>query len=639
MMRIKLRHCSLFAGSFLLAACGDDSPATQDTDASSSSGSADSSGGPTDPTIDPDSSSSGNPTTSPETTVDSSGSESSSSSGGGTCLIPTTILADPSFEAGADASEWGEASSAFGTPLCDAGCGGPDAQDGSWYVWLGGSGGGDIGGVSQEVTIGEADSLELSFYFQYGLEGNGSDVFQLQIDGDVLWEVTNADVADFAEWTQVTIDVSAYADGGDHDIDFTGIASGNANLFLDNIQLETCGAGAAITESDTVDPAMTGGDTDATTDTGGMLTCEDIGNTVPVAQDGNNGGAGDDIVPSCLIGNGDGAGEDVGYTWTAPADGTYRFDTLGSPLDTVIVILDTCDSGGTELACNDDVSGDVFQSVVTLPMTAGQTVAVVVDGWNAAAVDDFTLNINQLSCDPPIDLGNNEPVNQDGDNTGAGDDVAASCGGIGGEDVVYTWQAPDAGIYSISASSLVLAPVVSAYSGTCGDPGSELGCATDNNLAAFNVVVAADQQISIVVDGVTADDIGAYELAITQTGMLSGDCCAADDSAGCEDATISQCTCAFDASDLGPDVPLAPADCCSGPWTAACASIAASQCGADACTLTDGGSCCVGDSGAPGCDVPEVQDCVCDFDAFCCDDNWDAVCVAKGQLFCSAQCA
>jgi hypothetical protein len=638
MMRIKLRHCSLFAGSLLLAACGDDSSATPDTDASSSSD-ATTSGGPTDPTVDPDSSSSGNPTTSPETTVDSSGSESSSSDDGGACIIPTTILADPSFEGGANASEWGEASSAFGTPLCDSGCGGPDAQDGSWYVWVGGSPGGDIGGVSQEVTIGKADSLELSFYFQYGVEGTGSDLFQLQIDGDVLWEVTNADIADYAAWTLVTIDVSAYADGGNHDIDFTGSASGNANLFLDNIQLETCGTGAAITESDSVDPAMTGGgETDTTTDTGGMLTCEDIGNTVPVAQDGNNDGSGNDIVPSCLTGNGDGAGEDVGYTWTAPADGTYRFDTLGSPLDTVLVLLDTCDSGGTELACNDDSAG-TFQSLVTLPMTAGQTIAIVVDGWDAASVDDFTLNIDLVSCDPPIDLGNNEPIDQDGDNTGAGDDVSASCGGTGGEDVVYTWQAPDAGIYSISASSLVLAPVVSAYSGTCGDPGAEIGCAADNNLAAFNVVVAQDQQISIVVDGATAEDVGTYALAITQTGVLSGDCCAADDSAGCEDATISQCTCGVDISGFAGPTPIDPADCCTGDWTAECAAVADAACDAGCDAGVDGGACCVGDSGVGGCDVPEVQDCVCAFDSYCCDTEWDAECVAKGQLFCSAQCA
>lgn len=637
MMRIKLRHLPLAAGSLFFAACADDA-VSQDTDASSSE-SSDSDPSDSDPTtIDPDSSSGGSSTDTPTTTSPETTADSSSSSGGGTCLIPSSIIADPSFESN-EASEWGVASSAFGTPLCDDACGGPPAQDGSWYVWLGGSPGGDVGGVSQEVTIGEADELTLSFYFFYGVAGSGTDVFQLQIDGDVLWEVTNADAADYADWTLVEIDVSAYADGGDHDIDFTGSASGNANLYLDNVLLETCGDGGSVTMSDTVDPAATSGETDSTTDTdtGGMLTCEDIGNTVPHTEDGDNTGSGDDIVGSCLIGGGDGAGEDVAFTWTAPADGIYRFDTDGSALDTVLILLDACDSGANELACNDDFGGEL-QSATTLAMTQDQTIAIVVDGWSSADLNTFSLHITEVGCDDPEDLGNNLPVEQDDDNTGAGDDIAATCGGAGGEDVVYTWTAPDDGIYSIYAVSLQMAPVISAYAGTCGSPGDELGCATGNGFAAFNTVVAADQEISIVVDGAGPGESGTYELNIEQAGVLAGDCCVADDSPGCEDAAVTQCTCAVDLAGLPEPYPVFPADCCSGEWTEACASLAATQCGANACALTPGGSCCDGDSGNAGCDVDTVQNCVCDFDAFCCDNEWDAVCVSKAQLFCFAEC-
>ena len=40
------------------------------------------------------------------------------------------------------------------------------------------------------------------------------------------------------------------------------------------------------------------------------------------------------------------------WEWTAPNDGTYYIDTVGSDFDTVLYILDGCE--GEELACNDD---------------------------------------------------------------------------------------------------------------------------------------------------------------------------------------------------------------------------------------------------------------------------------------------
>ncbi len=642
MMRIKLRHAPLFAGSLFLAACGDDTT-NLDTDVGSSGdeGPIETGGNPT--TLDPDSSGDGTSvaTTSTATITDP---DSSSDDGPG-CTIPVPILADPSFEGGPEGTEWGNASSAFGTPVCDAAtCGdAATAQDGDWFVWVGGSPTGDVGGVSQEVTIGESDALTLGFYFQYGAVGSGADVMQLQIDGDVLWEVGPADAADYADWTLVEVDVSTYADGDNHDIDFTAIATNNANLFLDNIQLVGC-AGGSVTASDTVDDVMSATDTDPTTDTdtgpGGMLMCTDIGGAVPVAEDGTNMGATNEVVGSCNVRPTDFGGPDVGYTWTAPATGLYRFDTVGSPLDTVLYLLDACDATATELACNDDIdlAANNFQSSLVYAATEGQVITIVVDGWDSASVDDFVLNINAIGCEDPTDLGNMAPVEQADDNTGAGDEVAASCGGSGGEDVIYTWTAPATGIYDIYALSLQMSPVVSAYSGTCGDPSAEIGCATGDGLAAFSAILSEDQQISIVVDGASANEAGTFELNIEQSGELSGDCCVADDSAGCEDAAVTQCTCDLDLTGVLVGGFPEPSDCCSGDWTAECASLAATQCGAEACTFTGGGSCCIGDSEEPGCDVEPVQDCVCAFDDFCCGMEWDDVCVAKAELFCFAEC-
>ena len=59
----------------------------------------------------------------------------------------------------------------------------------------------------------------------------------------------------------------------------------------------------------------------------------------------------------------------------------YTFSTAGSAYDTVLYVLDGC--GGTELACNDDrVFGDTASRIANLPLTIGQTVIVVVDGYS-----------------------------------------------------------------------------------------------------------------------------------------------------------------------------------------------------------------------------------------------------------------
>lgn len=87
------------------------------------------------------------------------------------------------------------------------------------------------------------------------------------------------------------------------------------------------------------------------------------------------------------------AGPDMVYSFTAPRDGDYTFDTRGSEFDTVLHVHDlTC--AGTELGCGDDIQAPVEKtSETTVPLVAGKTVAIVVDGYESSA-GAFTLNIN-----------------------------------------------------------------------------------------------------------------------------------------------------------------------------------------------------------------------------------------------------
>lgn len=96
-------------------------------------------------------------------------------------------------------------------------------------------------------------------------------------------------------------------------------------------------------------------------------------------------GAGADLTGSC----GGSEAPDRAFTWTAPSSGVWTFDTNGSDYDTLLYAVMSC--GGAELACDDD-DGDGLQSQITLTLTAGQTIVLVVDGYSDHA-GDFVLNV------------------------------------------------------------------------------------------------------------------------------------------------------------------------------------------------------------------------------------------------------
>jgi hypothetical protein len=86
------------------------------------------------------------------------------------------------------------------------------------------------------------------------------------------------------------------------------------------------------------------------------------------------------------------AGPDMVYAFTAPRAGDYTFDTRGSEFDTVLHVHElTC--AGDELGCGDDIQAPIEKtSETTVTLAAGQTVAIVVDGYDSRA-GAFTLNI------------------------------------------------------------------------------------------------------------------------------------------------------------------------------------------------------------------------------------------------------
>jgi hypothetical protein len=113
---------------------------------------------------------------------------------------------------------------------------------------------------------------------------------------------------------------------------------------------------------------------------------EDLGNATGAAvATGSTGGQGNDFTPGCVMSN----AADVAFVWTALIGGTYTFDTIGSSYDTVLYAREDC--VGATLACNDDTVET--QSEIVLDLAAGQSVMLVVDGWNNST-GNYVLNIN-----------------------------------------------------------------------------------------------------------------------------------------------------------------------------------------------------------------------------------------------------
>ena len=85
----------------------------------------------------------------------------------------------------------------------------------------------------------------------------------------------------------------------------------------------------------------------------------------------------DTLQPSCAVS----AASDYTWSFTAPADGDYTFDTDGSSYNTVLYALDGC--GGDEIACDNNAINQ--QSEITVTLEAGQTIIVVADGFDIAS--------------------------------------------------------------------------------------------------------------------------------------------------------------------------------------------------------------------------------------------------------------
>lgn len=156
------------------------------------------------------------------------------------------VVQDGSFEAGSPNPYWDEFSALFGTPLCDAGCGGPGGRTGDWYAWFGGAGSGsaESGSLTQTVTIPADSDATLDFYLLLAASVNGTGNFTVTIDSTVVFTANETMTPTYGtDYTLVSLDVSAFADGNPHTLGFyeddpAGPPTlSNFNAFVDDVSL------------------------------------------------------------------------------------------------------------------------------------------------------------------------------------------------------------------------------------------------------------------------------------------------------------------------------------------------------------------------------------------------------------------
>jgi hypothetical protein len=162
----------------------------------------------------------------------------------------TDVVSDGGFEAGTPNPVWDEASTNFGTPLCDvATCGtggGTGPRTGDWWAWFGGAETYEESSIDQDVDLPDG-AATLGFWLEIPVALVPAQLDVL-LDDNVVFSATQSYAGAYAEYSLVEQNVSAYADGGTHSLRFAAQESGAANgavtnFFVDDVTLDVLPGG------------------------------------------------------------------------------------------------------------------------------------------------------------------------------------------------------------------------------------------------------------------------------------------------------------------------------------------------------------------------------------------------------------
>jgi hypothetical protein len=266
---------------------------------------------------------------------------------------------------------------------------------------------------------------------------------------------------------------------------------------------------SVATDTTTDTATVTDTATDTATDTG-TATSTDTGPLPQCGVDTDLGSAeGDAVATGIAVGNevqtqcGPWNLSDSVVSWTAPRDGTWHFDTVGSPSDTVVAVFD--DGCFQALDCSQDAFGDWSES--RLDLFAGDTVNLAIETSDTAG---WVLNVWEGAC---VDLNLGGELSAEASTIGEDTTLAVpsscfsspSAPGVG-NDIVFRWVAPSRGVWSFSTEGSGFDTVLSLRRGGC-EADVEV-CGDDTNdgtaLRTYSTVHAwldVGQQVVLAIGG------------------------------------------------------------------------------------------------------------------------------------------
>ena len=221
--------------------------------------------------------------------------------------------------------------------------------------------------------------------------------------------------------------------------------------------------------------------------------------------------------------------KDEAFFLSAPESGNYRF-TLTGAFDSNLYIVEDCGSIDSSCVAADEQVCTGCVEEVTVALSRGQGVFVIVDAWGGGQEGPYTLTVEWVgaaghSCDAPLVLGAALPLTFAGDTSDSTSDYAYAAGqcppeeggwGANANDEALRFVAEKAGTYHITLtgtfdSNLYVVTDCANVAGTCmaGDEDICTGCVED-----VSITLTAGQTVYIIVDGYGGSQAGSYTLTV-----------------------------------------------------------------------------------------------------------------------------
>lgn len=182
-----------------------------------------------------------------------------------------------------------------------------------------------------------------------------------------------------------------------------------------------------------------------------------------------------------------------------------------------------------------------------------------------------------------------------------------------------------------ASSSEVTTGEATTGEATTGSTSGQTGTTTTGSTSDTESTTAGTGRTTGRTTGVSVGETEPTATGMTVTGPDTdtegggGDCCEPQEGPSCGDRAIAECVCAEDSF------------CCDEQWDGQCAQLVEAL-GCGMCEGMMALGCCDAHE-SPSCDDPEIAECVCAQDAYCCETSWDGQCVEEVELFgCSAEC-